>query len=124
MIDFDALVLAPLAAVFDRPIYVTPLASQPGQPSYWARGDYRVENVDIATETGILSETTLSLGVRVSEFSVPVAPKDQVYVPAHLSRPAEGPFWIDDTDDDAQGHSVWALKQAPVTTRNVPAVSP
>lgn len=122
MIDFDALVLGPCLTVFARPIYVTPQKSQPGQPSYWARGDYRVENVDVPTHEGVLSETTLTLRVRVAEFLIPAGPQDQVYVPAQGAQPAAGPFWIDDTDDDAEGHSVWALKAAKPTTINVPVV--
>jgi hypothetical protein len=126
VIDFDAVVLAPLAAIYDRPIWVLPLASQPGKPGYWARGDYRIANIDVADMAGnILSEQTLTMGVRRADFRVPViggeaGPRDQVYIPAHLSMPAAGPFWIDDTDDDAQGHSVWSLKEAPVTPQNIP----
>jgi hypothetical protein len=74
---------------------------------------------------GILSEQTLTMGVRRSEFRVPVigneaGPRDQVFVPAHKSMPAAGPFWINDTDDDAQGHSVWSLMMCDPTPQNVP----
>lgn len=126
MIDFSALTLGPCLSAFGRPIWVLPLASQPGQPGYWARGDFRIRNVDIPTMDGqILSEQTLTMGVRLADFAVPAigkdgAPRDQVYVPACLGRPAAGPFWIDDTDDDVQGHSVWTLKIARADPRNVP----
>lgn len=120
MINFDALTIVPLMSIYGRPIYVTPRVSQPGQPSYWARGDYRIQNVDIATMEGVVSETELSLGIRIADFPVPPVPQDQVYVPAHLGQPAAGPFWIDDTDDDAQGHSKWALKTVKANSKNVP----
>lgn len=130
MIDFDALVLAPLQGIYGRPIYVLPITTQPGLPGYWARGDYRVQNIDIETQEGIQSDQTLSLGVRLRDFAA-AAPggiepgqKDQVFVPAHQGYPEAGPFWIGDVDDDHFGHAVWALKEAPRTARNVPPTGP
>ena len=105
VIDFDRLVLAPLMSVFGKPIVVTPTASQPGQPAYAARGDLRIQNIDMPLDDGILSTQVITLGVRKADFLVFVAPGDSVVVGGK-------PYLIDDTDDDPQGHSILTLKRA------------
>ena len=105
MIDFDALVLAPLQNLFGKPIIVTPIASQPGVAPYVARGDLRIQNVDMPLEDGIMSTQVITMGVRKADFAVFVAPGDTILAGGK-------PYLIDDTDDDAQGHSILTLKRA------------
>jgi hypothetical protein len=111
MIDFDALVLAPCEEVFARPITVTPLVSQPGEPAYGARGIWSSKPVQVALENGaLLSTKDLTLGIRLAEFTVPVKAGDQIEIDAHLSLPRIGVCEIENTSDDGQGGRELALK--------------
>jgi hypothetical protein len=113
VIDFDALIGPAVYGAFARPISVTPLVSQPGQPAYTAKGIWRVEHIDIETESGIYSGKAYTLDIHLADFAIPPAPKDKVSLPAHLSMPTLGPLWIDNTFDDSVGISrkLW-LKEA------------
>lgn len=109
-VDLDLALRAGVDA-FSRPITIYPLASRPGQPAYTARGVWRVRNVDVALQDGaVLSSDVLVLGVRLREFAVPPVKGDQVDVPLSGLAPALGLYWIDDTDDDGEGGSMWTLK--------------
>jgi hypothetical protein len=105
-LDFDALVLKPAMDVFSKSMIVKPLASQPFAPHYTARGVWSKRPVDIATEGGgILSSEERKIGIRVSEFAVPVAPLDQVKFDGEW-------YWVDDVDEDGQGGASLTLKAA------------
>lgn len=93
------------ADTFARSIVVYPLQSDPGKPPVLSRGIYRERPVDVMTEDGaVLSSTTKTLDVRLSEFIVQPVAGDLVEL--------EGArFRIDDTDDDGQGGSLWTLKE-------------
>ena len=115
-IDFDRLVVGRLQAIFGKPIVVTPLASQPGAAPYVARGDLRIQNIDMPLEegAGIMSTQVISMGVRKADFAVFVAPGDKILIGFVLVAGAAvggTAYLIDDTDDDAQGHSILTLKR-------------
>jgi hypothetical protein len=103
-VDFDALVLKPAMDTFSKPMIVKPLSSQPLAPIYAARGVWSKRPVDIATEGGgILSSEERKIGIRISEFPVPVAPLDQVKFDGDW-------YWVDDVDEDGQGGASLTLK--------------
>lgn len=104
VIDFDRLVLAPLMSVFGKPIVVTPTASQPGVSPYLARGDLRIQNIDMPLQDGIMSVQVITIGLRKADFLVFVQPGDGLNV-------AGVDYIVDDTDDDPQGHSIITLKR-------------
>lgn len=120
MIDFDTLVLGPCVSIFGRPIIVTPIASQPGDPvavppvpaglPYFATGVWASRPTDVVTETGILSSQVHTLGIRVLDFPIPPVAGDTVEVDAAGSLPRIGFCLIEDTDDDGQGGTVLTLK--------------
>jgi len=114
-VDFDALVLKPCEDTFSRPITVTPLMSQPGQPSYAARGIYTKKPVDVATEGGaVFSDHQPTLGIRYSEFQVKPLARDLVAIPAYLQWPVIGNFEIITIDDDSEGHGrCWLRRLLP-----------
>jgi hypothetical protein len=104
-IDFDALVLDPCMATFAKDVTITPFKSQPGAPSYAARGIWEAPEIDVPLEDGtVLSSNTIRLGVRLSEFTVPPVTGDKVTVDGQS-------YLIDDPDDDGQGGSKWTLKK-------------
>jgi len=105
---------------FSRPVVVRPLASQPGdltvvppvppgQP-YAARGVWGSRPIDVPTEAGILSSQSQGLGIRALEFAIPVAPGDEIEIPAFMTFPAVGTLIVEDTDDDGQGGVFLTLK--------------
>lgn len=91
---------------FEHVVTINPVKSiSESAPSYSARGVYSERPVDVQTEDGaILSTTTKTLGVRLSEFATAPVPGDRVSVNGAT-------FAIDDCDDDGQGGSLWTLKE-------------
>ncbi|SER57197.1 hypothetical protein SAMN05216548_12620 [Faunimonas pinastri] len=104
MIDFDALVLTPAMDAFSRPIIIDPVNSQPGVFAYSARGVWASKPDTIQTEGGeVISTNVPTLGIRLSEFSVAPVQGDQITIPAYLSAPALGTFFVFDVNGDGQG---------------------
>jgi hypothetical protein len=112
MIDFGALVLGPAMATFARPVTVTPVRSQPGQPAYQARGVWSIRNVEVQLEEGVMNTRVITLGVKLADFG-PIPPKarDLVAAPAAGPYPDEGTHWIEDIDLDGQGGATMTLKK-------------
>lgn len=110
MIDFDALVAKSCVDVFSRPIFVRPVVSQPGALPYVARGIWHKRPIDVPTEQGIMSSSTISLGLRLSEFVIPVKPGDQIEIPAYMTLPSVGTVVVEDDDDDGEGMTVLSIK--------------
>ena len=111
MIDFDALVLSPCMEVFARPVLVEPIASQPDAPAYIARGVWSSQPIDVQLEDGsIMSSQRHKLGIRASEYTVPIVQGDQITIDAYMSLPRIGVCLVDDSDDDGQGGSELSLK--------------
>lgn len=104
MIDFDALVLGPAMDTFARPVSIIPLKSRSSSVPYAARGVYAERPVDVLTEgDAILSSTNITLGIRLSEFTVEPVQGDKVVIGART-------FLVDDTDPDGEGGLMLALK--------------
>lgn len=112
MIDFAALALGPCIATFGRPVTVTPLAARPPVAPFDTSGVWAVRNVDIALYSGeSMNSTTITLGIRISDWAVPPVQGMSVRVPAAGSLPNEGTLWIDDVDPDGQGGATLTLKR-------------
>lgn len=93
----------PLFNVWARPITVTPLVSQPGAPSYDARGYYSTNPVDILTENGrVLSDAESILDILQVEFPVLPLQGDQIDIPPHQDLEG-GSFYVHDSDNNAMG---------------------
>lgn len=114
MIDFAALALGPGIAAFGRPVTVTPLPARPVLPAFPASGIWAVRNVDIPLdEGGSMNSTTITLGIRLSDWPVPPVQGMAVRVPPAGSYPDEGTLWVDDVDPDGQGGAMLTLKRTP-----------
>ena len=124
-IDFSALVLGPCQDAFGHPVSILPVASQPGQGAYAARGIWTVDDVNLVTEDGgNFSSRTLKLGIRLSEF--PIYPKqgDRItsstadlplaYWEAPIPPAGTVDFLIDDFRPDGQGKADLILKRVPI----------
>ena len=70
-IDFSNEVYLVAFNTFARPITVTPIASQPGAPSYGGNGIFDSKETDVLTEDGsIFSDSKTILDVRIEDFPV------------------------------------------------------
>src|SRR5215467_10910461 len=99
MLDFNQQVVLPVQNMFSRPVTFTPYGSQPGKQPYAGRGIYVTGPVDVATEGNIVySDQRTSLDIRLSEYPIPPAVRDWVFIEAHMSMPSAGPFEIQDVD--------------------------
>ena len=125
-IDFSALVLRSCQDAFGHSVMVTPLASQPAQPGYSARGIWTVDDVNMVTEDGgNFSNRTLKLGIRLAEFTVYPKQGDRItsatpdlplaYWEAPIPPASTVDFLIDDFRPDGQGKADLILKRV---TRN------
>ena len=69
MINFD-LALAPAMTAFGIPISVVPTVSQPGAPTYAARGVWSLKAVQIPLDDGTYQSTNQPmLGIRLADFA-------------------------------------------------------
>jgi hypothetical protein len=81
-VNFSTLVYLPNFDMFARPITVVPLASQPGVPSYSARGIFDTRPIDVQAEDGsIVSDQQTILDVLDAEFLVLPDQLDQIMIP-------------------------------------------
>ena len=112
MLDLNASVGQAAMDTWARPIVVTPYASQPGVASYDARGVWVSQPIDVMTQEGaVFSDQRTIISIRVSEFTVPPMQGDHIYVPAHLTLQARGPFEVQDSDDLGQGRVKLTLRK-------------
>ncbi len=111
MIDFNALVLGPAMAAFARPVTIFPDYSQPGEPSYDARGIWGRRPADMQLEDGsILGTDELTLGIRIGEFPILPVAGDRIEIPAAGSLPRVGICEMVDDGEDGQGGYALVLK--------------
>lgn len=111
MIDFDALVLGPAMNAFARPVTVFPLVSQPGQPSFTARGIWARRPADMQLEDGsVLGTDEITLGIRIGEFPIMLKPGDHIDIDAYLSLTRIGLCEMVDDGEDGQGGYALVLK--------------
>ena len=71
-------------AAFARPMSVTPVASNPGAPTYSARCYFDTKEMDILTEDGsIFSDSKTFIDIRMEEFTVMPLQGDIINIPYH-----------------------------------------
>lgn len=122
MIDLDGLVLSQCMNVWAKPVTVTPNASQPLAAPYSARGVWDIHNVAIVTEEGgQLSNRTIKLGIRLSEFTMAPQQGDYIttlssylpmaYVQEQIDPTSSIDFVVDDVNPDGQGGACLILRR-------------
>ena len=112
-IDFSTLVYLPNMDTFARGIMVTPLASQPGFPSYEARGIFDTRPVDVQGMDGsIISDQQSILDVRDVEFTVVPEQLDRIYIPADANAGAAlGDWEVTDTESNGGGLTTLVIRK-------------
>ena len=99
--------------VFSRPVTVTPLVSQPGEPAYGNRAYYDTKETDVLTEDGALySDSRTYIDIRMEEYPVLPMQGDLVDIPFHAGTPG-GAFIVSDLagDGNAGGMITMTLKK-------------
>jgi hypothetical protein len=115
-IDFASNVYAKAQDIFGRPITVTPLASQPGNPAYQARGIYSTEpQDDLAEEGTVFSDQRTVVDILEKEFPIPILQGDHISIPATGAIPAAGDFFVIEVKSIDGGETSLALRRDVVT---------
>ncbi len=111
-INFPLSVYKPVYDVFARPVTIFPVASQPGEPPYAARGIFDTRNLDVMAEDGsVVSDQKTILDIREAEFTVLPLQLDRVAIPAAAGIPNLGEFEVTDTDTNGGGETTLTLRK-------------
>jgi hypothetical protein len=111
-VNFADIVYRNAQDVFGRPIVVTPLASQPGQGAYSARGIWASEPFDVGTEEEVIfSDMRTIVDILEKEFSVLPIQGDHISIPATSELPDHGNFVVIDADDNGEGERTLTLRR-------------
>ena len=99
---------------FGRPITVNPVASQPGQLSYPARGIYNsgLQNY-LLEDASLMAEQQTIIDVEADEFTVPPAQNDIITIPAEpvSGLAALGDFQVTSATHNGAGEITLQLKK-------------
>jgi len=69
-VNFPLQLYGPLFDFYARPVTINPLVSQPGSPSYDARGILDTKGIDVVAEDGsVFSDARTQLDIRQIEFA-------------------------------------------------------
>lgn len=104
--DWANQIYAPCQDEFGREIWITPVASQPGQPAYQARGIYNHNRMNITLEDGsTFVEQETILDILAQEFPIPPQQNDEVTIPVDPlgMQTAPGDFTITSAWDNGGG---------------------
>jgi hypothetical protein len=111
-VNFSTMVKLPCQDMFAVPITVTPLASQPGQPAYSARGIFNTGAQDVAlTDGSVFSDHQTILDVRDVEFDTVPMQGDRVTIPHDCNGAPLGEFEITDIAKDGGGQTTLSLRK-------------
>ena len=114
-VDFSALVLKPCMNTFAVNVMVTPYASRPQDLTpYPARGVFKSKIEIITTGAGMHSTVQPTLGIRLSEYPIPIMQRDQIEILPNQAIDYFGSrfFTVADTNPDGQGGSELILKDS------------
>jgi hypothetical protein len=113
-VDHSTAVYLPNYEYWARDIQVTPIASQPGQPAYWARGIYDTQGMVrlLHEEVAILSDQQTIIDIREIEFGVIPQQGDHISVPADTGAMGMvGPFEVTDAYTNGGGETTLVVRK-------------
>jgi len=112
VINYPLLVYKVVYDTFARPVTIFPVASQPGEPPYGARGIFDTDNLDVMAEDGsVVSDQRTILDIREGEFEVLPLQLDRVSIPASSGLEDLGEFEVTDTDTNGGGETTLTLRK-------------
>src|SRR5262249_49379308 len=108
-VDYSTTILLPNYDFWARDIQLTPVASQPGAPPYWARGIYDTQAI-----LRLLHEDVAALSDQQTIIDIRVIPQqgDLVAVPADVGAMGMvGPFEVTDTYTNGGGETTLVVRK-------------
>jgi hypothetical protein len=111
-VNFSDQLYLPNFDTFARVVIVTPVASQPGQGAYPARGIFDTAPIDVvAIDGSIVSEQRTILDLREVEFAVLPLQGDQFAIPADGGLPDAGAWEAIDAVRNGGGEATFTLRK-------------
>lgn len=111
-VNLDVLLQGPIFDFWAVPVTFTPLASQPGQPAYPARGILNTYTTDVSGIDGSLySDQRTILDIRETEFGVLPQQNDHVTIPLDCNKVPKGEYVIVDASSDGGGQTMLTIKK-------------
>jgi hypothetical protein len=109
--NFVDSVYDPVFTAFARPVTVTPIKSQPGQPAYSSVGYFDSTSLDVIGEgMSVISDAKLSLDIHILHFSILPMQGDEIDMPMHQKAPGGMFLVLDVSPDNAQGMHTLTLR--------------
>ena len=91
---------------------ILPAGSQPGEPTYEARGIYHTKETDVMGENDtIISDQQTLLDILEPEFEVLPAQFDRITIPAEGPIPALGTFEVVNSSTNGGGETTLKLRK-------------
>jgi hypothetical protein len=111
-VNLDVLLQSPTFDFWAVPVTFSPLASQPGQPTYPGRGILNTYILDVAGLDGsIISDQRTILDIRESEFAVMPEQNDHVIVPLDCNGVPKGEYQIIDASSNGGGQTMLTIRK-------------
>lgn len=111
-INFATLIYDPVFDIFSIPVTFYPIASQPGGPTYPARGIFDTRSVDVIGEDGsLISDQRTILDILEKEFSTMPQQNDCVDIPFDCNGKAIGMMEVTDASSNGGGETTLTLKR-------------
>lgn len=111
-VNLDVLLQDPIFEFWSVPVTFTPLASQPGQLAYLARGILNTYSIDVAALDGsIYSDQRTILDIRESEFAVLPQQDDRCTIPLDCNGVPKGEYQIVDASSDGGGATMLTIRK-------------
>lgn len=111
-VNFSTLLYDPVFDMFAVPVTFDPQASQPGQPTYWGRGIFDTDDINVIAEDGsVYSDHHTLLYLREAEFPVIPLQGDHVVIPADCNGVDQGEWMVSDACTNGGGQHKLTLKK-------------
>jgi hypothetical protein len=111
-VNMDVLLQIPTFDFWAIKVTFSPLASQPGQPTYPGRGILNTYSIEVAALDGsIYSEQRTILDIRESEFPTMPQQNDHVIIPRDSNNVPKGEYQIIDAVSNGGGQTMLTIRK-------------
>jgi hypothetical protein len=110
--NFSTMIYAPNFAQWARPITFNPVASQPGQAAFAARGIWHQDRIDVVMMDGsMFVDQQDSMDILEAEFPILPQQFDRIVIPADNDIPAEGEYEVVSATRNGGGETNLVLRK-------------
>ena len=111
-VNLDVLLQDSIFEFWSVPVTFTPLASQPGQGAYQARGILNTYSIDVtALDGSVYADQRTILDIRESEFAVLPQQDDQLTIPLDCNGVPKGSYQIINESSDGGGQTMLTIRK-------------